>query len=115
MNDEIQMGFVLTLAGKEAIEATMGLNGSGQGELLDVLSKTPLARSEYKSYFVGKYDRVDTAYLSRFDGTDYCQWHGRQRDGCFHPMGRILKIIEIAEIDDALTASPEASQEKINE
>lgn len=88
----IVMGHALTLAGKGAETETRGLGGCGQGDLINALERTPLARSERESY---KRRDVDAVYLSRFDGTDYCQWVGRKGDGYFHPIGRIMRIIKV--------------------
>jgi hypothetical protein len=89
---ETALGYVLTLADKEAFEITRELNGNGQGALIQELSNTTLAKAERASY---KGPAVDTSYLSKFQGTDYCQWVGRQSDGRFYPIGRILKIIKV--------------------
>jgi hypothetical protein len=80
--------YALTLAGPEAAEICRDKSGSGQGDLLRELSRTPLARSEY-----GRPRGIDTAHLIRFDGTDYCQWYGRRADGRWYPFGRIMQII----------------------
>ena len=80
--------YALTLAGPEAEEICRSKSGSGQGDLLRELSRTPLARSEY-----GRPRGIDTAHLIRFDGTDYCQWYGRRADGRWYPFGRIMQII----------------------
>lgn len=67
---------------------------SGQGDLMHELAKHPLAISERDA---GKpWRRMDHVHLSRFDGTNYCQWYGRCADGYHRPIGRIMKILEIA-------------------
>jgi hypothetical protein len=82
----------LTLADQsEALRITRGLGGSGQGDMLRALSKTPLAIEEYRT---GRPKRpVDASHLSRYDGTDFVVWMGRHADGYFRPYGRILQIV----------------------
>lgn len=89
---EIVEGYALTLAGPEAERAVIGKNGSGQGALIDALERTPLARAERAAY---RRRDIDTAYLCRFDDTDYCQWFGRKADGRFHPISRVMRIVAV--------------------
>lgn len=87
------MSHVLTLPNQaEAMRATHSSGGSsGQGDLIQELSKHPLAISERDA---GKpWRKMDHIHLSRFDGTDYCQWYGRCADGFHRPIGRILQIV----------------------
>lgn len=39
-------------------------------------------------------DRVDTAHISRLGNTDIYQWYGRKADGCFHPIGKFMRLTE---------------------
>jgi hypothetical protein len=91
MSSVIVDGYVLTLAEDWVEDFVKDLNGDGSSELINRLSATPLALAERRSY---KTHDIDTSYLSRFDGTDYCQWMGRKSDGFFHPLSRIMKIIK---------------------
>lgn len=73
--------------------ADQACGSCGQGDLMRELSKHPLAiveRDVSKPWL-----RMDHIHLSRFDGTDYCQWWGRCADGFHRPVGRILQIIPI--------------------
>lgn len=71
---------------KEVGEGWLGLGGDGQG--LEIFNKDPVAKLNAPT----SKDRVDTAHLSRFDGTDFVQWHGRKSDGRFWPIGRIMQL-----------------------
>lgn len=83
----------LTLASEDAYEICRMLGSNGYG--LDDLRQLPLAKSEYASGNPRNELGIDTSYLSRFDGTDYVQWFGRQSSGYFIPFGRIMQIVEI--------------------
>jgi hypothetical protein len=86
---------VLTLPNQaEAMRATHACGGSsGQGDLIKELAKHPLAISERDT---GKpWRKMDHIHLSRFDGTNYCQWYGRCADGFHRPIGRIMQIVSI--------------------
>ena len=69
----------------------LGSNGQKARDLRD----DPLAKEHApKSY---KESGFDTAHLGQYDGTNFAQWHGRRRDGCFHPWGPIFEIYEAEE------------------
>jgi hypothetical protein len=76
----------------EARKITDRCGGSnGQDELIRELSLHPTARAE-RDAARGKGRMMDHVHLSRFDGTDYCQWLGRCSDGFHRPVGRIMQI-----------------------
>ncbi len=101
MANAIAMGHVLTLAGEEAAAICAAApGGSGQGDLIQALAKTPLARAQVMPLYRERRPRFDTIHLSRYTGTDYVQWHGRASDGHFHPFGEILQILPV-ETDDS--------------
>lgn len=86
--------FVLTLPDqKAASEITRGKSTNGQGDLMKLMSREPLAQSE-----LGRPKGRDHIHLGQFDGTDYVQWWGRCADGFHRPIGRIMKICRIASI-----------------
>lgn len=83
--------FTLTLAGPGAGEIAYAAGGgSGQGDLIQALSRLDLAQAEK-----GKPKRVDHVHLSRFDKTDFVQWYGRHADGWHRPIGRIMLIVRV--------------------
>jgi hypothetical protein len=87
------MTYVLTLPDqKVAKEATANSNCSGNDELAKLVSKQPLSLSER-----GSPRNSDHVHLSRFIGTDYCQWFGRQADGYHRPIGRIMQVVRVAQ------------------
>lgn len=63
---------------------------NGQGELMQQLSRHPVARAE-----LGRPKGYDHIHLGRYDGTDYVQWHGRSGSGYHHPIGRIMQIVPL--------------------
>ncbi len=73
---------------QEIGDGTLYLGGSGQG--YEVLQRCPVAQANRP----GLKARVDTAYICRFDGTDFFQWYGRKADGYFHPFGKIMRMTE---------------------
>jgi hypothetical protein len=93
MGDDIAMGYTLTLAGR-VDESVVNRSGSGQGDLMNALAKTPLAQEVYWDKKNRKL-RMDAKYLCRFDGTDYCQWIGRCADGYYRHFGPVFHIIRV--------------------
>jgi hypothetical protein len=73
---------------QEIGDGTLYLGGSGQG--YEVLQRCPVARANRP----GPKARIDTAYICRFDGTDFFQWTGRKADGYFHPFGKIMRLTD---------------------
>ncbi len=84
------MAYVLTIPEQSAAQKTADRAGgsSGQDHLLPLIAKSPLAISER-----GKPRHLDHIHLSRFTGTDLCQWFGRGSDGYHRPIGRIMQIV----------------------
>lgn len=86
------MPYVLTIPDqKEAAEAASKAPFNGCDQLLDLVRKSPLAKSER-----GRPRGMDNIYLSRYSGTDLCQWYGRCADGYHRPIGRIMRIVRVA-------------------
>ena len=87
--------FTLTLAPEAAQEVAYNAGGgSGQGDLIQGLSKLALARAERGEFIRG----MDHVHLSRFYKTDYVQWYGRCADGWHRPVGRIMQIIGVKHV-----------------
>lgn len=84
--------YALTLAPDNVSDAVHGKNGDGQGALVDGLQRTPLAALVLSD---GRPRRMDHIHLSRFDGTDFCQWYGRAADGFHYPIGAIMQIVRV--------------------
>jgi hypothetical protein len=82
---------VLTLTDERPPEDASGSEVAYDG--LDFLAISPLAVAERG----GRVGGADASYLSRFEGTDLVQWYGRRSDGCWHPIGRIMKIYRVAD------------------
>lgn len=72
---------------EEIGEGFLKLGGSGQG--LEALHACPVVKKNRPVFHRAK---IDTAHLSRYDGTDFFQWHGRKVDGYFYPFGKILRL-----------------------
>lgn len=70
-------------------EGCLFVGGDGQG--LEALKDEPVVKANAPSGGYKKHG-FDTAHLSRYDGTDFVQWQGRKRDGCFHAHGKIMKL-----------------------
>lgn len=71
---------------EEIGEGALYLGGNGQGT--SWLRDDPVAKRNRP----GAKARVDTAYISKYDGTDFYQWFGRRADGYFHPFGKIMRL-----------------------
>lgn len=61
---------------------------SGSGQHLNCLKDDEIIRAQRP----GPRSGFDTAYVSRYDRTDFVQWYGRRSDGCFHPWGKIMRL-----------------------
>lgn len=71
---------------EEIGEGWLAISGDGQG--VKIFQSDLIAKINAPTHR----DRVDTAHLTRLDGTDFVQWYGRKADGRFHPIGRILRL-----------------------
>lgn len=71
---------------EEVGEGCLFVGGCGQGT--DPLRGCPIAKRNAPT----RKDRIDTAYISKLDGLPLFQWYGRKSDGCFHPIGKILRL-----------------------
>lgn len=63
---------------------------SSDGQGLGVLAGEPVAQANAPSLR----NRVDTAFLCRYTGTDFVQWHGRAASGYYHPIGRVMLLTD---------------------
>ena len=69
-------------------EGCLYLNGDGQNLTCLKADETIQAqRPGVRSHF-------DTAYVTRYEGTDFVQWYGRKSDGRFHPWGKIMVLTQ---------------------
>ena len=76
---------------EEIGEGTLYLGSTGVSRLgLGHLESDPIAKKNQPPLT----GWCDTSYLSRYDGTDFFQWHGRRSDGMFHPYGKIMRIAQ---------------------
>lgn len=71
---------------EEIGEGWLSLGSDGSG--LEIFDGDPVAKLNAPT----RKDRVDTAHLARLNGTDFVQWYGRKSDGCFWPIGRIMRL-----------------------
>jgi len=71
---------------EEVGEGWLALGSAGSG--LEIFHSDPVARRNSPS----RKDRVDAAHLAMLNGTDFVQWYGRKSDGCFWPIGRIMRL-----------------------
>lgn len=89
------MPHFLTLADSSAKSAVNKSGGSdGQGELLKALAASEMGRSELYLHKTTWHRKMDHMHLTRYTGTDFCQWTGRCADGFHRPIGRIMQIVE---------------------
>lgn len=72
---------------REIGEGCLFLGGDGQG--LEALENDPVAQANRPR---GKTGGFDTSHLSRYEGTNFIQWHGRKADGRFYPYGSIMQL-----------------------
>ncbi len=73
---------------EEIGEGRLYLSGNGQG--LDAIKDAPTVLQNRPGSY--KQSGFDTAYVSRYEGTDFLQWYGRRADGCFHPYGKLMRL-----------------------
>lgn len=85
MKEPLQKGIHL----EEIGEGWLALGGDGQG--LEIFNDDLIAKLNAPK----RKDRVDTAHLSRLEGTDFVQWYGRKSDGYFWPIGRIMRLTKV--------------------
>lgn len=89
--------YTLTLASPEDEALARAAPGTdGQDSALKGLDRTPLARSELVDRR-GRWPRgYDHIHLTRWVGTSLVQWTGRRSDGFHYPIGRLMRLVEIA-------------------
>lgn len=61
---------------------------SGDGQNLTCLKNDEIVKAQRP----GVRSHFDTAYVTRYEDTDFVQWYGRKSDGRFHPWGKIMRL-----------------------
>ena len=92
-DDDDSNGYDLILAPPSALAVCEACGGSNGNGLVDKLEDHPLSKAERAK---GRGRGYDHPCLQRYNGTDFCQWHGRSGDGRFYAVGRIMQIVRKA-------------------